>query len=56
MNWDLLKELTQAWGVSGRENEVLQIVRREAAPYADEITEDALHNLIVLKRGNGRFP
>ena len=53
MNWDLLKELTQAWGVSGRENEVLQIIRREAAPYADEITEDALHNLIVLKRGNG---
>ena len=26
MNWDLLKELTQAWGVSGRENEVLQII------------------------------
>lgn len=53
MNWELLRELTQAWGVSGRENAVADIVRREAALYADEITTDALHNVIVLKRGVG---
>ncbi|MBR1607500.1 MAG: M42 family metallopeptidase [Clostridia bacterium] len=53
MNWELLRELTQAWGVSGREGAVAEIVRREAAPYADEIATDALHNVIVLKRGAG---
>ncbi|MBQ6582577.1 MAG: M42 family metallopeptidase [Mogibacterium sp.] len=48
---ELLKELTQAWGVSGREKEVRKIIRREVEPYADEMLTDALGNLIVLKKG-----
>ena len=44
----LLEELTQAFGVAGFEGEVREIIRREAQPYADEIREDAMGNLIVL--------
>lgn len=53
MDWKLLEELTQAWGVSGREDAVRAIIAREAAPYADEMITDALHSLIVFKRGTG---
>ena len=52
-NEALLERLTQAWGVSGFENEVRAIVKEEAAPYADEILEDAIGNVIVLKKGRG---
>lgn len=49
----LLEELTQIWGVSGRERKVLEVIHREVAPYADSIDLDALGNLIVLKKGDG---
>ncbi|WP_313346027.1 M42 family metallopeptidase [Sedimentibacter sp.] len=48
-----LEELTQIWGVAGREKKVCEAIKREAAPFADEINTDALGNLIVLKKGNG---
>ena len=51
MEWKLLKELTQAWSVSGRERNVREIIRREAEGFADEIRTDALGNLLCLKRG-----
>jgi len=47
----LLKKLTAANAPSGFEDEVRDIIRAEAAPFADEITEDALGNLIVLRKG-----
>ena len=50
-NEALLEELTQVFGVAGFEGEVREIIRREAGPYADEIREDAMGNLIVLKKG-----
>ena len=34
---ELLKELTQAWGVAGREKAVRAIIRREITGYADEV-------------------
>ncbi|MDP3387007.1 MAG: M42 family peptidase, partial [Eubacteriales bacterium] len=49
----LLEELTQIWGVSGREKKVLEVIHREVAPYADGIDVDALGNLIVFKKGDG---
>lgn len=52
-NENLLRELTQLWGVSGYEKEVRNYIEKEAAPYADELLTDAIGNLIVLKRGNG---
>ena len=51
MNIALLQELTQAWGVSGRERTVRAMIRREVEAYADEMITDALGNLLCLKRG-----
>ena len=53
VNTKLLKELSQAWGVSGRESAVREIIIREIKDFADEITTDALGSIIALKRGNG---
>ena len=47
----LLKKLVAAHGVSGFEKAVRKIIEEEAAPYADEMTVDAIGNLIVLKKG-----
>lgn len=52
MNLELLKELTEARGVSGREDAVREIVRRELSPLC-EVKADAMGNLICLKRGSG---
>lgn len=50
---ELLKELTQAWGVSGREKAVRAIIRRELAGHVDSMYVDPMGNLIALKRGKG---
>ena len=50
---ELLKELTLAWGVSGREKEVRKIIKREVESLADEVITDPMGNLICLKKGNG---
>lgn len=52
----LLKRLSEAIGVSGREDEVRDIIREELSSYADEIRTDALGNLIVYKDGNKDRP
>ena len=49
----LLKELSQAWGVSGRENNIRTIILREIRDLADEIKVDNLGNIIALKKGVG---
>lgn len=49
----MLRELTQLWGVAGFEKEVRQYIERAAAPYADELITDAVGNLIACKRGTG---
>ena len=48
---ELLKELTQAWGVAGREKNIRAIIKREISGLADEMYTDNLGNLIALKRG-----
>lgn len=48
---ELLKELTQEFGISGREKKIREIIKREVSPYADDVFTDAIGNLIVLKRG-----
>ena len=47
---ELLRELSNACGVSGNEKEVRKIVRREVTPFADTIEVDALGNLIATKK------
>lgn len=46
----LLQQLTEAFGPSGYEDRVREIVRREAESLADEIRVDALGNLIVRRK------
>lgn len=55
MNIDLLRELTEARGVSGFEDAVREIVRRELEPIC-ELRTDRMGNLIALKRGTGGGP
>jgi putative aminopeptidase FrvX len=49
----LLKTLTEAYGPSGSEGPVREVIRREVEPFVDEIRVDALGSLICLKKGTG---
>jgi putative aminopeptidase FrvX len=51
---ELLRELSEAVGVSGREESVRQIIYEAVKPHVDEIKVDALGNLITLKCGRGQ--
>lgn len=50
----LVKDLTEALGVSGDESAVRQLVRARLKPVADQMWIDALGNLLVVRRGSGR--
>ncbi|RMD51406.1 MAG: M42 family peptidase [Candidatus Thermofonsia bacterium] len=50
---ELIKKLVEAYGPSGFEDGMRDLIRPEVAPYADDIQVDALGNLIVHKKGNG---
>lgn len=49
----LFEQLTQLSGLSGYESKVRAFIHEQVLPYADEITTDAIGNLIVLKKGTG---
>ena len=51
---ELLNKLTQTDGVSGCENAICTLIKKEAEKYCDEIYTDALGNLIVHKKGSGK--
>ncbi len=51
---ELLKKLTSVSAVSGSENNIFSLIKSELEPYADEIYTDALKNIIVRKKGNGK--
>ncbi len=48
---ELVKTLCAMHGVSGWEDEVREAVRERIMPFADEIREDAMGNLMILKKG-----
>jgi tetrahedral aminopeptidase len=50
----LMKSLSDAIGVSGHEDEVRALVRQSFEASCDEIREDAMGNLIGLRRGRQR--
>ncbi|MFV1859123.1 MAG: M42 family metallopeptidase, partial [Anaerolineales bacterium] len=50
----LLKNLSQAVGISGGEAEVRKIVREHVEPYADELRIDTMGNLLAVRKGPGR--
>ncbi|RIK47007.1 MAG: endoglucanase [Chloroflexi bacterium] len=53
INLELLKRLCEAHGVAGREDSVRALVHEELEPLVDDISTDALGNLIGVRRGNG---
>lgn len=50
---EFLKRIIEASGVSGAESEVAAIVAETFAQWSDEVRQDALGNVIALKRGDG---
>ncbi len=53
---EALEKLSNANGVTGRENEVRKLLKQYLKPYVDEIREDKLGNLITFKKGNKNAP
>ncbi|GAA5262421.1 M42 family metallopeptidase [Methanocalculus sp. MC3] len=51
---ELLRKLSDAHGLSGREQNIREIIKEEIAPYVDEIRTDSMGNLIAVKKG-GNF-
>jgi tetrahedral aminopeptidase len=52
--FELIKELTGAFGVSGNEEEIRELIKKKIGNLVDEIRTDALGNLIAIKRGKGK--
>lgn len=52
LNLKLLQELSEAPGVSGREEVVREIIAREVTPLVDDVSTDAMGNLIAYKKAS----
>jgi endoglucanase len=52
----LVKRLTEAYGPSGHEQIIREVIRDEIKSLADEVRVDALGNLIAHRKGNGATP
>jgi endoglucanase len=53
MNNDLIKKLVEAYGPSGFEDNMRELIRPEIEAYADELYVDAMGNLVARKGGSG---
>ncbi|MGD2066637.1 MAG: M42 family peptidase, partial [Candidatus Bathyarchaeota archaeon] len=53
---EALEKLSNANGVTGREDQVRELMKEYLKPYVDEMREDKLGNLIAVKRGNRDAP
>ena len=51
-----LEKLSNACGVTGREEEVRSLMVRMLKPYADQVVVDRLENVIALKKGKKSAP
>ncbi len=54
LNLDLLKRMVSTYSPSGNEIRICQLIKEEVKDYADEVYTDALGNLIVRKKGDGK--
>ncbi|WP_042223273.1 M42 family metallopeptidase [Oceanobacillus manasiensis] len=52
----MLKDLTDAKGISGNEKEAREVMEKYISPYADEVYTDNLGSLIAKKTGNENGP
>ena len=53
-DWELLERLCEARGVSGREDEVRELILKEIGPFADKTEVTPLGNVIAYKSGEKR--
>ncbi|HET8522699.1 MAG TPA: M42 family metallopeptidase [Thermomicrobiales bacterium] len=53
INIELLKRLCETPGIASREDQVRAVVIDELRPLADELSVDALGNVIAVKKGSG---
>ncbi|MCB0510258.1 MAG: M42 family metallopeptidase [Bacteroidetes bacterium] len=51
INVPLLATITETPGAPGFENEIRNFIKEQVAPYVDELSIDAMGNLIALKKG-----
>src|SRR4030042_3127213 len=51
-----LEELSNAYGVTGREEEVRNLMIKLMKPHVDEIVVDKLENVIAIKKGKKSSP
>lgn len=51
---ELLKKIISAFGPSGCEDEIRNVLKEEISPYVDEIITDNMGNLICHKKGVGK--
>jgi endoglucanase len=51
-----LEKLSNACGITGRENEVKDLMIQLLKPHADEIQVDKMGNVIAIKNGNAKAP
>ena len=56
MNFKLLKKLSEAFGVSGFEDEIRDLINNEIKEYIDEIKTDSMGNLIAVKKSKVENP
>lgn len=54
MSMELMKLLCETPGIPGREERVREVIKKAMAPYVDELSVDALGNVIGIKRGSGQ--
>jgi endoglucanase len=52
----LAKRLAEAFGVSGFEDEIRNVIREEIAGLVDEVSVDVMGNLVAIKKGRGERP
>jgi len=53
---EVLEKLSNANGVTGREDDVRDLMKKYLKPYVDEVREDRLGNLITFKKGSKDAP
>ena len=51
---DVLRELSDGFGVAGFEDEVRETIRGLVSPFVDEVKTDALGNLFALRKGSDK--
>ena len=55
-DWKLLKKLSEARGISGRENTVREIILKEIRPFAERIEVTPLGNIVAYRKGKKPAP